>query len=94
MTDEPKGLNLGDQHHSSRLKRRTGRRAQALLQPLLGLEHREDEQEDERKAENKERKTPSSLPGSAVRGRAGAGWKRKTSRATWSSGKDVTCQPL
>lgn len=68
MTDEQKGLNLSDQHHSSRLKKRTGRSVQALLQPLLGFEHREEKQEDERKAENKEEKTPSSLPGSAVHG--------------------------
>lgn len=94
MTDEPKGLNLGDQHHSGRLKRRTGGSVQALLQPLLGFEHREEKQEDEREAENKERKTPSRLPGSAVHGRAGAGWTMKTSHATWSSGKDVICQPL
>lgn len=59
---------MGDQHHSSRLKKRTGRSVQALLQPLLGFKRTEEKQEDERKPENKERKTASSLPGSAVRG--------------------------
>lgn len=55
------------------------------MQPLLGFEQTEEKQEDERKPKNKERKTASSLPGSAVHG--GGGRCRMED-------EDISCHPV